>query len=66
MTVSLPATAVVRVSSASFDPSRFAEVDAMNAGPAEGDDRRRARGGRGGQRDVPPDRPLPDQLDHLT
>jgi hypothetical protein len=30
MTESLPATAVVRVSRASFDPSRFAEVDAMN------------------------------------
>jgi hypothetical protein len=30
MTESLPATAVVRVSPGSFDPSRFAEVDAMN------------------------------------
>jgi hypothetical protein len=30
MTESLPATAVVRVSRATFDPSRFAEVDAMN------------------------------------
>jgi hypothetical protein len=30
MSESLPATAVVRVSRASFDPSRFAEVDAMN------------------------------------
>ena len=30
MAESLPATAVVRVSSASFDPSRLAEVDAMN------------------------------------
>jgi hypothetical protein len=30
MTESLPATAVVRVSRGSFDPSRFAEVDAMN------------------------------------
>ena len=28
MTESLPATAVVRVSRGSFDPSRFAEVDA--------------------------------------
>jgi gamma-glutamylcyclotransferase (GGCT)/AIG2-like uncharacterized protein YtfP len=27
---SLPATAVVRVSRATFDPSRFAEVDLMN------------------------------------
>jgi hypothetical protein len=27
---SLPATAVVRVSRGNFDPSRFAEVDAMN------------------------------------
>jgi hypothetical protein len=30
MTESLPATAVIRVSRGSFDPSRFAEVDAMN------------------------------------
>lgn len=30
MAESLPATAVVRVSRATFDPSRFAEVDAMN------------------------------------
>jgi hypothetical protein len=30
MTESLPATAVVRVSRGSFDPCRFAEVDAMN------------------------------------
>jgi hypothetical protein len=30
MTESLPATAVVRVSLASFDPGRFAEVDAVN------------------------------------
>ena len=30
MTESLPATAVVRVSRATFDPGRFAEVDAMN------------------------------------
>jgi hypothetical protein len=30
MTESLPATAVVRVSRGSFDPSRFAEVDAVN------------------------------------
>jgi hypothetical protein len=30
MTESLPATAYVRVSRATFDPSRFAEVDAMN------------------------------------
>jgi hypothetical protein len=30
MTGSLPATAVVRVARGSFDPSRFAEVDAMN------------------------------------
>jgi hypothetical protein len=30
MTESLPPTAVVRVSRATFDPSRFAEVDAMN------------------------------------
>ena len=30
MTESLPGTAVVRVSRGSFDPSRFAEVDAVN------------------------------------
>jgi hypothetical protein len=30
MTESLPPTAVIRVSGGSFDPSRFAEVDAMN------------------------------------
>jgi hypothetical protein len=30
MTESLPATAFFRISPASFDPSRFAEVDAMN------------------------------------
>jgi hypothetical protein len=30
MTESLSATAVVRVSRGTFDPSRFAEVDAMN------------------------------------
>jgi hypothetical protein len=30
MTESLPATAIVRVSPGSFDPSRFGEVDAMN------------------------------------
>ena len=30
MTGSLPATAVVRVARGSFDPDRFAEVDAMN------------------------------------
>lgn len=30
MTESLPASAVVRVSRGTFDPSRFAEVDAMN------------------------------------
>lgn len=30
MAESLPATAVVRASRATFDPSRFAEVDAMN------------------------------------
>ncbi|MFL5831427.1 MAG: hypothetical protein ACJ76X_16040 [Solirubrobacteraceae bacterium] len=30
MTESLPAAGVVRVSRATFDPSRFAEVDAMN------------------------------------
>jgi len=30
MTESLPQTAVIRASRATFDPSRFAEVDAMN------------------------------------
>lgn len=30
MTESLPATAVVRVSRGSFDPSRFTEIDAVN------------------------------------
>ena len=30
MTESLPATAVVRISRGSFDPNRFAEVDAVN------------------------------------
>ena len=35
MTESLPATAVVRVSRATFDPSRFAEVDAMDAKTSE-------------------------------
>jgi hypothetical protein len=35
MTESLPATAVVRVSRATFDPSRFAEVDAMNKKTSE-------------------------------
>ena len=30
MTESLPTTAVVRASRATFDPSRFAEVEAMN------------------------------------
>ena len=30
MTESLPGTAVIRVSRGSFDPSRFAEVDALN------------------------------------
>ncbi|HET6868336.1 MAG TPA: hypothetical protein VFH80_20640 [Solirubrobacteraceae bacterium] len=35
MTESLPATAVVRVSRASFDPSRFTEVDAMNKKTSE-------------------------------
>jgi len=32
---SLPATAFVRVSRATFDPSRFAEVDAMNMRTSE-------------------------------
>ena len=31
----LPATAVIRVSRATFDPSRFAEVDAMNRKTSE-------------------------------
>jgi hypothetical protein len=35
MPESLPATAVVRASRATFDPSRFAEVDAMNTKTAE-------------------------------
>ena len=35
MTESLPATAVVRVSRGSFDPSRFAEVDAVNKKTSE-------------------------------
>ena len=35
MTESLPATAYVRVSPATFDPSRFAEVDAMNMRTSE-------------------------------
>jgi hypothetical protein len=35
MTESLPSTAVVRVSRGSFDPSRFAEVDAVNKTVAE-------------------------------
>jgi hypothetical protein len=35
MAESLPATAVVRVSRASFDPGRFAEVDAMNTTTSE-------------------------------
>jgi hypothetical protein len=35
MTESLPTTAVVRVSRASFDPSRFAEVDAMSKKTSE-------------------------------
>ena len=35
MTEPLPATAHVRVSRASFDPSRFAEVDAMNTRTSE-------------------------------
>jgi hypothetical protein len=32
---SLPAAAVVRISRATFDPSRFAEVDAMNKKTSE-------------------------------
>jgi hypothetical protein len=35
MTESLPATAVVRVSCGSFDPSLFAEVDALSTKQAE-------------------------------
>jgi hypothetical protein len=35
MTESLPATAVVRVSRGSFDPSRFADVDAVNTKVSE-------------------------------
>ncbi len=35
VTESLPTTAVVRVSRASFDPSRFAEVDAMSKKTSE-------------------------------
>jgi hypothetical protein len=35
MTESLPATAVVRASRATFDPSRFAEVDATNTKTSE-------------------------------
>jgi len=35
MTESLPATAFFRVSRATFDPSRFAEVDAMNKKTSE-------------------------------
>jgi hypothetical protein len=35
MTESLPATAFIRVSRATFDPSRFAEVDAMNIKTSE-------------------------------
>jgi hypothetical protein len=35
MTESLPAAAAVRVSRATFDPSRFAEVDAMNKQTSE-------------------------------
>jgi hypothetical protein len=35
MTESLPAAAVVRVSRGSFDPSRFAEVDAVNGKVSE-------------------------------
>lgn len=35
MTESLPATAHVRLSRASFDPSRYAEVDAMNLRTSE-------------------------------
>jgi len=35
VTESLPATAVVRASRATFDPSRFAEVDAVNTKTSE-------------------------------
>ena len=35
MTKSLPTTAVVRVAHGSFDPSRFAEVDALNKKDSE-------------------------------
>jgi hypothetical protein len=35
MAESLPATAVVRASRATFDPRRFAEVDAMNSRTSE-------------------------------
>ena len=35
MTESLPAAAVIRVSRATFDPGRFAEVDAMNTKTSE-------------------------------
>ncbi len=35
MSESLPATAVVRLSRATFDPSRFDEVDAMNQTTSE-------------------------------
>ena len=35
MTESLPASAFVRVSRATFDPSRFADVDAMNMKTSE-------------------------------
>ena len=35
MTKSLPTTAVVRVAHGSFDPSRFAEVDALNTKDSE-------------------------------
>ena len=35
MAESLPTTAVVRVSRASYDPSRFAEVDAMHTKTSE-------------------------------
>ena len=35
MTESLPATAFVRISRATFEPGRFAEVDAMNTKTSE-------------------------------
>lgn len=35
MSESLPATAAIRASQATFDPSRFAEVDAMNKKTSE-------------------------------